>query len=261
MDKEQYEILYRLEEHHWWYVGMQRIVDHLLRDQLNGSRQPRILDAGCGTGGMLNYLRRFGPAVGVDLADEAIALSRRRGLSSLAQGSVEQLPFRDGSFDLVVSFDVIYHDAVMNDRLALQEFGRVLRPGGKLLIRVPAYNWLRGSHDVAVHTRRRYTRRELGAKLGGAGLRVTRLTYVNSFLFPVAAMKRLLEGRNHSFRPDLQLPPGPVNRALLGILSLEARLVDTVSFPWGLSVLALAEKPKWPSAFSGDEENHQDTKT
>src|SRR5665647_1518565 len=149
MDKEQYEILYRLEEHNWWYVGMQRIVDHLLRDQLNGSRQPRILDAGCGTGGMLNYLRRFGPAVGVDLADEAIALSRRRGLSSLAQGSVEQLPFRDGSF------------------------------------------------DVAVHTRRRYTRRELGAKLGGAGLRVTRLTYVNSFLFPVAAMKRLLEGRNH----------------------------------------------------------------
>lgn len=242
MEKEQYEILYRLEERHWWYLGMQRIVGSLLERYLDPAASPRILDAGCGTGGMLEYLRRFGPAVGIDIADEAVGLARRRGLASLARASVEELPFADASFDLLVSFDVLYHQAVVNDRRALQEFSRVLRPGGLLVIRVPAYNWLRGAHDLAVHTRHRYSCRELGSKLQDAGFRLNRLTHVNSLLFPVAAFKRMVEGKHHTLLMDLELPPKWINDALFGVLKLESVLLPSISFPWGLSVLAVATR-------------------
>ncbi len=242
MDKEQYDILFRMEESHWWYLGMQQMVGSLLARHLRGGRASRILDAGCGTGGMLRYLERFGPGVGVDMAEEAIDLCRQRQLRSVLRGSVEQLPFAAESFDLVVSFEVLYHRAVGNDRLALAEFNRVLGPGGLLVIRLPAYNWLRGAHDVAVHTRHRYHRSELAQKLSAAGFRVRKLTYVNSLLFPVAALKRMVEGTSHSLKPDLDLPPRPANRALLGVLAVESALLRFVSLPWGLSLLAVAEK-------------------
>ena len=242
MEKQQYDILFRLEESHWWYLGMQRMVDALLTRYLDRNRTHRVLDAGCGTGGMSSHLQQLGAVVGLDLADEALALCRRRDLPSLVRGSVEQLPFASQSFDLVVSLDVIYHMAVGNDTLALEEFHRVLRPGGLLVIRVPAYNWLHGAHDVAVHTRHRYSRRELASKLRAVGFRIRKLTHVNSFLFPVAALKRLLEGSSHSFCSDLEMPPPLLNRALLGVLSLEAALLPLLSLPWGLSVMAVATK-------------------
>lgn len=242
MDKEQYEILFRMEERHWWYLGMQRIVGSLLSRYLDQGKTPRILDAGCGTGGMLKYLGRFGPAVGLDLAEEATVLARRRGLTSMIRGTVESLPFAERRFDLVVSLDVLYHQAVGNDLLALAEFHRVLTPGGLAIIRVPAYDWLRGAHDVAVQTRHRYYRRELVAKLEGVGFKVRKLTHANSLLFPIAALKRLAEGTDHSLRPDLSLPPPPFNRALLGVLTLESAMVPFLSFPWGLSLIAVATK-------------------
>ncbi|MGI5837811.1 MAG: class I SAM-dependent methyltransferase [Chloroflexota bacterium] len=242
MEKEQYEILYRLEESHWWYLGMRRIVDSTITKYLDLSKSYRILDAGCGTGGMMQHLRRFGTVTGIDIADEALNHCRRRELARLARGSVEYLPFATNSFDLLVSFDVIYHRAVSNDLLALSEFLRVLSPGGMLVLRVPAYNWLRGSHDVAVHTHRRYSRPELGRKLLEAGFVIQKLTYANCLLFPVAALKRLIEGTGRPLRPDLDLPSPLINRTLLAVLDLEAALLKSVSFPWGLSVLAVAKK-------------------
>ena len=243
MEKEQYEILYGLEESHWWYLGMRRVVCSLLQQYLDRSRPLRILDAGCGTGGMVKQLQRFGSVVGLDLSDEALDLCRRRDLPHLTQASVERLPFAGESFDLLTSFDVLYHKAVVNDWLALGEFYRVLKPGGLLLLRVPAYDWLRGAHDVAVHTRHRYSHKELVRKLFAAGFRVQKLTHANTLLFPAAALKRLVEGTEHPWRLDLELPPPLINRALLGILSLESVLLRRVSFPWGLSLVALAVKP------------------
>lgn len=242
MDKEQYEILYRMEQTHWWYLGMQRIVGSLLDKYLEKKDGLRILDAGCGTGGMAGYLQRFGSVAGIDVADEALRGCRRRDLRCLAQASVERLPFAGESFDLLTSFDVLYHKAVVNDRQALREFHRVLKPGGMLLLRVPAYDWLRGGHDVAVHTRHRYSRGELVRKLSAAGFRVRRTSYADSLLFPAAALKRLLEGGKGHSHGDLELPSPLVNRALLGVLSLESALLPAVSLPWGLSVMAVGEK-------------------
>src|SRR5688500_797415 len=181
--------MYRVEDTLWWYVGMRRIAEALL----DGRLQPglRILDAGAGTGGNLRWLGRFGVAFGIDLAEEATRFCRERQLSTVARASVTNLPYPDSTFDLVTSFDVIYHLGVADDVAALREASRVLKPGGTLLVRVPALDVLRSEHDAAVHTRQRYTVGELARKVESAGLTVQRASYANTVLFPLAAAARL----------------------------------------------------------------------
>jgi SAM-dependent methyltransferase len=200
MEREQYELMAREEGRHWWYVGMRRVSAGLLDRYGPSGGRLEVLDAGCGSGGTTAYLGRYGRVTGVDLAAEATALARRRGVGRVMRGSVSELPFRSGSFDLATSFDVLYHLGVADDEAALSELHRVLRPDGVLLIRLPAYDRIRGSHDRAVHTRHRYTREELGWKLARAGFRVEHATYANSLLLPVAELKRLLE-RGRGDRP------------------------------------------------------------
>jgi SAM-dependent methyltransferase len=248
MEREQYELMFAQEERHWWYVGMRRISTALLERYpplVDGQdRRPlEILDAGCGSGGTTSYLRRFGRVTGVDLAPEALALARKRCLDRLARSSVGALPFQDGSFDVVTSFDVLYHLNVDDDLAALGDIHRVLRPGGVALIRLPAFDWIRGAHDEAVHTRHRYTRDELSEKLEDAGFRLEHATYANFVLFPLAPAKRYLEQRKGTREAtDLWLPPGPVNRLLADLLSLEALPARQLGLPWGLSVFAVARR-------------------
>src|SRR2546425_6107111 len=204
------------EERHWWYTGMRRVALALLAHTLDGQRQLRILDAGCGTGGTTVELRRFGDVVGVDLAWEALEPARGRGLEQLAQASIEQLPFQDAAFDVATSFEVVYHLGVANDAAALREIRRVLKPGGTLLLRVPAHDWLRGEHDRLVHTRHRYSPGEVSRKLADAGFVVEQISWANSVLFVPAVAKRLLERTNGhaasaTAEPDLWQPPGPIN--------------------------------------------------
>jgi SAM-dependent methyltransferase len=245
MEREQYAIMARREERHWWYAGMRRVALAVLADALAGRRDLRILDAGCGTGGTTVELRRFGDVVGVDLAWEALEPARGRGLHRLARASIEQLPFLEATFDVATSFEVVYHLGVGSDTSALREMHRVLRPGGLLVLRVPAHDWLRGEHDRLVHTRHRYSRGEVLRKLGDAGFVVERLTWANSLLFPPAVAKRLLERPNDkdasTGEPDLWQPPRPINDVLEGLVALEALAIPRgVPLPFGLSVLAVA---------------------
>lgn len=242
MEKDQYEIMRRLEDSFWWYVGMRRIVSALLPPPVPGGASWRILDAGCGTGATLDFLAPRGAVVGVDIAAEALSRCHERGHRLVSRGSIEQLPFPGASFDLVTCFDVIYHRAVSDDVAALREFHRVLRPGGRVLVRAPAYDWLRGVHDAAVHTRHRYTAGELRLKLNQAGFRVVRLTHANCLLLPMAVAKRLLEGWGAAFPPDLEQPHPLLNRLLTALLSLEARAVRRADLPCGLSVIGVGVK-------------------
>jgi len=243
VNKEEYEIMYRLEDTHWWYVGMRRIVHRVLRGHLSRQRELRILDAGCGTGGMMENLGIYGAVVGIDASPEAVGFCCDRGLRQLAQASVTDLPFDDASFDLVVSFDVLYHRAVLDDGRALEEFHRVLKPNGHVLLRLPAFDWLRGRHDEAVHTRQRYRAREIDRKLAQAGFRVEKVTYANTILFPLAVAKRACE---MAFRisggSDVKPTSPMMNRLLTGVLGVEAEVIGRARLPWGLSVLALAER-------------------
>lgn len=187
MEPSEYDNIARVQERHWWYRGMAAISLRLLgsarvvatrvivagcasvavrRERLRHSPQqtresPRLLDAGCGPGGMLTHLSAFGRPVGIDLHPLALAHAKAAHPTPLARASVERLPFADHCFDIVTSFDVLYHLAVGDDVAALKEFARVLRSEGILLIRVPALEALRGGHDAVVHTRHRYAAGEL----------------------------------------------------------------------------------------------------
>jgi len=244
MNFEEYEVMYQVEDHHWWYLGMAQITCRVLERFLPRDRSElRILDAGCGTGAVMKYLCQYGEVTGFDFSAEALRFSHQRAHTRLAQASVLEIPFASSHFDLIVSFDVICETGV-NDEQALLEFRRILKPGGLVMLRLPAYNWLRGKHDVATHISHRYTRDEITAKLNRSGLTPVRLSYANMFLFPVAVAKRLGE---RLFSPgqtgsDLTLDPGPLNGALRSILSAEAPLISAVGLPFGLTVVALARR-------------------
>lgn len=244
MEKDEYQRLYELEDQLWWFVGMREISLNLLDRFLPEPRPLAILDAGCGTGGMLPHLASYGEVWGVDLSPEALRFAGLRAPQHLARASLLGLPFPSQTFDLVTSFDVIYHRAVPDDELALTEIARVLRPRGTLLIRVPAHDRLRSSHDEAVHTRQRYGRGELRAKLAGAGLDTTYMTYANCLLFPVVVLKRLLGNklRGHQRESDVQQLAAPVNRTLTSLIRFEARVVKSGRLPFGLSLIAVARR-------------------
>jgi len=203
-----------------------------------------ILDTGCGTGAAATFLADYGTVTGIDIHPLALKFSRKRNLSRLARASVSALPFDSSQFDLVTSFDVLYERAVTDDLAALREFVRVLVPGGRVFLRLPAYDWLRGQHDKVVHTNKRYTANRVARLLAESGLSVERVSFANMFLFPVASLKRLGErlfpvGEENS---DLDLNIGLLNGILLKILSSEAPLVATRGLPFGLSVVAVARK-------------------
>lgn len=236
-----------VEASHWWYGGMRAIAAALLDEVYAGRRDLRILDAGCGTGGNALFLRRYGRVAGVDLAPDALEFGGPRLPGVLARGSVLALPFADASFDLVTSFEVLYHRGVPDEGVALAEARRVLRPGGRLLLRLPAFELLRGKHDRAVHGRRRYTAADVRGLLAAQGLCVERLSYVNSLLLPLPLAQRGLErllpavARDES---DLTMPAPALNEALRWPMAAEAAwLARGGSFPAGLSVICRARVP------------------
>ena len=244
-----YGIMRAVEDAHWWFDAMEAITMAVLRR--GGPRDVReALDAGCGTGRNLVFLQRFcgpGAAVtGVDHSSVALGHCHARGLERLVRGSVNDLPLEDGRFDLVTSFDVLTAGTV-DDARALAESARVLRPGGRLLVRAAAYDFLRSRHDREWNITRRYRRGELRAKLEAAGLRVQAASYANTWLFPVALAKRLAEAVRlpREDTSDLQIGAGRgwVPAALRALMTTERGAVAAGRLPFGLSLYALAQKP------------------
>jgi SAM-dependent methyltransferase len=245
MDPHEYGLMYRVEDSHWWYRGMASISCALLDRRYGRGGSLRILDAGCGTGAaMTSYLARYGRVWGMDVEAEALRFCRRRGAGRLARASVARLPYADGSFDLAVSFDVLCEQAVPSDLGALQEIRRVLAAGGRLLIRLPAYRWMRRGHDEVVRAERRYTRRGLEILLRESGFRVEQISYANAILLPAAILKTLGERLLRAPpRSDLNLNAGIFNPLLRFLLSAEAPWVARTGLPFGLSVVGTGSKP------------------
>jgi SAM-dependent methyltransferase len=244
MEPIEYERMYQAENHHWWYLGMEAITRAVLDHYLYPVANRKILDAGCGTGAaMSTYLADYGNVTGFDLSSLALRSCQSRKLTLLTRASVTEIPYQSSIFDLVTSFDVLY--IVTKDSVAMDEYYRVLRPGGFLLLRLPAYDWLRGQHDITVYTTRRYTVPKVNRMLENSGFRTVRLTYANTFLFPVAVAKRLLERiwPPEQDSSDLSFPVGAFNGLFKRILSFEAPLATRIVLPFGLSVFALGQKP------------------
>src|SRR5215211_8223082 len=210
-----------------------------------------VLDAGCGTGGMLTWLERYaggGRVAGIDFSADALEFCRGRGLRDLARASVTALPYADETFDLVTSFDVLVQlPGEGSDELAMREMFRVLRPGGVAFARAAAYEWMRSGHDEALNTQRRYTLPQLVGRMERAGFRVRRATYANTLLLPAAALRRLVLKRLRLADAGSDVkPPGSdwLNRALASALKAEAGLLTRpdAKLPAGLSAICVAEK-------------------
>lgn len=252
MNPREYEIMFRVEERYWWYRGMRALCRALLPEAFERGRPLRVLDAGCGTGANLAHLiaERAAPgslACGVDLATEALRFTRLRGLSSLARASVTDLPFADGSFDVVTCHDVLV--TVPDDRRAIRELARVLSPGSLLYVTVAAFESLRGEHDRAVHGIRRYRRDALAAEILSAGLAVEKATYANASLAPPIWVHRRVRSlfakaeRDAEAASDFPFLPRGLDAALFALLRAEAAVARRVSLPFGVTLAVRARKP------------------
>ncbi len=240
MDRD-YELqTHQVEDRHWWYRGRRTVLDGVIAD-LGLAADARILDAGCGSGRNMVELARFGSVTGVELSQTSVEIARARGAGEVIAGSVLEMPFAEGSFDLAVSLDVIEH--LEDDLAALRELRRTVAPGGALLVTVPAYQWLWSGHDEINHHHRRYTRRALQRVGEQAGWKQVRTTYFNSLLLPMAIVLRILERFNTKTTEsslDLWIPPAPANWLLERPLVLESALISRGGrIPAGLSLLAV----------------------
>jgi ubiquinone/menaquinone biosynthesis C-methylase UbiE len=245
MEHKEYATMFAVEDRHWWYVGMQRITTRLMGRFSPQRTDLQILDAGCGTGAAMEYLSPFGTVTGIDMMGLALHFCQQRGLSRLNQASVIQLPFGNECFDLVTSFDVLCHRTVGDYRHALDEFSRILRPGGHLFLRLPAYDWLQAHHDKVVHTIHRFTVNELRQTLTTSGFVVEKLSYANTLLFPLVAGRRLME---RIWSPDeawSDVHPNPAwqDELLAQCLFAEASWLAHRNLPFGLTVIAIGRKP------------------
>ncbi len=236
MERDEYERLATVEDRMWWTRALHRN----LRTAASFATMPdgRLLDAGCGTGGFLAALTH-GASVGLDRDGFACRLAQGKARRPVAQGSVDDLPFRDAAFDVIVSADVLCHRGVGVER-ALGEMYRCLKPGGALIINLPAYLWLYSAHDRAVDNARRFRRREGMELLAAAGFGRSRAGYRNTLLFPLMVARRLLPGGGS----EVALLPAPLERLFDATATIESVLLRSgLRLPFGGSILAVGTRP------------------
>lgn len=242
MDPSAYREMADTEGRHWWFTGRRAILASLLR-RLGLPRDARILEIGCGTGGNLEMLSAFGrlSAMETDAGARAIAAEKTAGRFEIRAGSCpDDIPFARRSQDLVCMFDVLEH--IDDDVATLRALRGLLAPGGRALLTVPAYRWMWSAHDEFLHHKRRYTAGELRSKAGAAGLRMGKLSYFNTLLFPLAAAARVKDRLlNEKHASGTAVPAAPVNSLLHALFSAERHLVGRVPLPFGVSLVAILD--------------------
>lgn len=243
MREHTYPIMFRVEQSHWWYTGRRKILESFVEDICRRvtDRRPRILDVGCGTGANLLMLSQYGDAEGVDVSEDALAFCRERGLEKVKLGAGEELPYDDGTFDLVTALDVVEH---MDDDLAgLREMRRVLRPGGRVLLFVPTFMFLWGLQDEVSNHRRRYRLSELRRVLEQAGFEIERTTYANiTFFLPILLMRQLMRVTGIKAESENNINVSALNGVLGKLLGAESVVLRYMNIPFGVSGLCVAQK-------------------
>ncbi len=246
METATYEVETAVERQHWWFEGRRRILERLLA-KLTPGLPPgaRVLDVGCGTGANGPVLAAGGrTAIGLDFSTVPLGLdgTRGRGHAARVRGDAGRLPFADGAFDLVVALDVLEH--LDDDRLAVTGLARVLRPGGVLVVFVPALMLLWGLQDEVSHHRRRYHRAQLETLIAGGGFHIERLTFFNSILFPpiLAARLAMRLYRPPHIKSESQIGGALTNALLKKIFALEAHLLEHTDLPVGVSLACVARR-------------------
>jgi len=247
MEEYEYKIMYDIESTYWWFRGKQFLLSMLLNDHLDDDGSNRALDIGAGTGSTLELLRKYGAAYGVEFSTVAIHMLKQVGLNSIVRSNAEEsIPFKSDTFSVVTCLDVLEH--LENDSGLLAEMVRVCKPGGIILVTVPAMPFLWSSHDQALHHKRRYIKNQLLNRIAPLNCIVTRSTYFNAFLFlPIAAVrtfKSFVRAGGAKAESDFFMPlPRWLNSALYFLFATELKCLRIVGIPFGLSILAVIQKP------------------
>lgn len=244
MDASLYEAHDRLEDTHWWFEGRRQVIARVLEKRLHVKEGRRILDVGCGTGGMFPLLARFGEVEGAEYSPDARERAARRFPGVKVSPCVLPADLPQGQWDLLTAFDVLEHvDEPVGALFAMRER---LAPSGQVVVTVPALQALWSRHDELNHHKRRYTRGQLEEQLRGAGLTVRYASYFNTLLFPavagVRALHKLAPGRFSDEGSDLAEVPAPLNLALTALFTLESRVLPRLSLPVGVSLIAVADR-------------------
>lgn len=249
MQASEYQTMRDVEDHYWWYRTLRKMVVRELAARAAGDAV--ILDAGCGTGGMLQVMRERQPAwglEGIDFSPHAIEHTKARGFENVRAGSIDDIPIGSEVFDAVVSLDVLYFRGIDRAR-AMKEFHRVLKPGGVLILNLPAFECLRGSHDIAVATEKRFDRADVKSLLAGVGFEIETVRFWNAWLFlPIflwrQASRLFIHTSPEETASDLKMPPRIVNELLAAAAGVDARLCALLHIPFGTSVFSVARKSK-----------------
>jgi 2-polyprenyl-3-methyl-5-hydroxy-6-metoxy-1,4-benzoquinol methylase len=237
-----YDTIYENEVAHWWYRVRRNIVKSILASQAKHREGTglRILEVGCGTGQLMKEMQPYGAVFGMDISQRAVSYCKARGLAPLI-ATADRLPYGNDAFDTVIALDVLEH--LQDDAAGATEIARILSANGMAIIAVPAFMFLWGITDEVSHHYRRYTRGQVVALIEGAGLRVRRATYFNTFLFPaIAAVRLAVRLCRIPMQSEGRIGSNVINEVLYGIFSLESRLLRYMQFPFGVSVLVIASK-------------------
>jgi ubiquinone/menaquinone biosynthesis C-methylase UbiE len=238
---------HQLEKKHWWFVSRRDIIARLLK-RLNIKKDQKILDVGCSGGSLLEFLmsQGFTNIFGIDISDKAIAVCKTRGLNDVLVSQGEATNFNDNQFDVIIASDILEH--IKEDRRALQEWQRILKPGGMLIIFVPAFNFLWSQHDEINFHFRRYTRKSLLKKIAELHFTIKKSSYWNFSLFFGVIIprlfQRLFKKNDKKFNDQLRETPSIINSTVIKLVKIENKLLEFINFPLGTSVFIVCEKLK-----------------
>lgn len=239
MERAAYREMADLDQRHWWYRARRQILEQLIRREVRPPEGARILEIGCGTGHNLEMLGKFGQVDAIELDDESRAIAELRAGRPIMSARLPELNgVADGYYDLIAALDVIEH--IDDDKGAIAAISAKLKPGGKFIMTVPAHPWMWSAHDSVNHHKRRYSKADLEILIQRSPLRLDRLGYFNSLLFPLAVAERLaskLRGRDNA---EVKLPSRPLNAGLEAVFAAERHLIGRLPLPPGLSLFAVA---------------------
>ena len=239
MERAAYREMADLDQRHWWYRARRDILADLIRREAIPAAKARVLEIGCGTGHNLEMLEQFGKLDAIELDDESRALAEKRLGRKIISARLPELEgIKDRQYDLIAALDVIEH--IDDDAGAVAAIATKLKPGGKFIMTVPAHPWMWSAHDTVNHHKRRYSKKALKQLIEGSPLRLDKIGYFNSLLFPLAVVDRVASKVRGKDEAEVKLPSEPLNKLLETVFSAERHFVGRLPLPAGLSLFAVA---------------------
>ena len=238
--------IFKNEESHWWFVGTRNIVFSQIDRYFNKNKGLKILDVGCGTGIVIKRLEKYGDTFGIDISNKAIEFCKKRNIKNILKANAIKIPFSNDNFNLVVSLDVLEH--IKHDNNSISEIYRVLKKDGIALLTVPAFNFLWSNHDEALHHFRRYSIKEIKNKILKYDFDLIKISYYNFFFFLPILIFRILKkiynkkGKEKKRKTDVINTPRIVNKLFTFILNVEAKILNKLNLPFGVSILVIIKK-------------------